>query len=539
MNKFIIVTFLLSYFLIVKPCNAQDLSSLTALPGDSIIDIELVMPDIEEDLIIDENLDDFFSEIMDSMMNSLFIENIIISEIAEANQSGIFPKDLPDSIYISRLQKTQQVISLSYNDVVKNLIRMYTERRRDQIEIMLGLSSYYFPMFEEVLDRYNLPLELKYLPVIESALNPKAVSRAGASGLWQFMYNTGRIMGLKTTSFVDERLDPMKSTDAAARYLKSLYEKYNDWHLALAAYNCGPGNVDRAIQRSGNKTSYWEIYSRLPRETRGYVPAYIAATYAMNYYREHNMTPRLAEIALATDTVHVSDYIHFDQLVATLDMKKEELRSLNPMYRRDVIPAKNNELYPLVLPQGKIAEFIDNDTIIFAWERNKYFPNNTIVQPTESSSASYVPVDIKGKAIVNYTVQQGDNVGYISSWFGVRTADLNYWNNIRNNLIRAGQKLVIYVPEDQKGKYERVNSMTFAQKQEMIGKSATSTTSATARTELPDPNYEYYTVKKGDTLWDIAQKYAGISSNEIMQLNNLRDGRSLYIGQQLKIKRKG
>jgi membrane-bound lytic murein transglycosylase D len=521
-----------SHFLFVNT-RAQDISSLIILPGDSVVDIEFVMPDMEEPLIEDENLDDFFSGMLDSMINSWFTDNMLTGN-TEINRAGTFPKDLPDSIYIQRLQETQQVISLSYNNTVKNLIRMYSEQRRDQVEIMLGLSSYYFPLFEEILDKYNLPLELKYLPVIESALNPKAMSRAGANGLWQFIYSTGKNMNLKITSFIDERCDPVKSTDAAARYLKSLYEKYNDWHLALAAYNCGPGNVDRAIQRSGNKTGYWDIYYRLPRETRGYVPAYIAATYIMNYYREHGIIPRVPEITPVSDTVHVADYLHFDQIAATLGMDKEELRSLNPMYRRDVIPAKAGETYPLVLPQEKISEFIDKDTVIFAWERDKYFPNNILVQPTENS-AVYVPVEIKGKTIVSYTVQQGDNVGYIASWFNVRTADLNYWNNINRNLIRTGQKLIIYVPENQKEKYEKVNSMTFAMKQEMIGKSA----SAATKIILPDPNYEYYTVKKGDTLWDIAEKYAGISSGEIMQLNNLKDGRSLYIGQQIKIKRKG
>lgn len=532
MNKFIIAL-ILSYFLFVNTGNTQDISSLTTLPGDTLVDIEFIIPEIEEPLIEDENIEEFFSEMMDSMINSWFVDNMLTGS-PEIRQIGAFPKDLPDSIYIQRLQNAQQVISLSYNSIVKNLIRMYSEQRRDQVEVMLGLSSYYFPLFEEVLDRYDLPLELKYLPVIESALNPKAASRAGANGLWQFIYSTGRNMNLKITSFIDERRDPVKSTDAAARYLKSLYEKYNDWHLALAAYNCGPGNVDRAIQRSGNKTGYWDIYYRLPRETRGYVPAYIAATYIMNYYDEHYLSPRIPEMTLVSDTIHVADYIHFDQIAATLGMDKEELRSLNPMYRRDVIPAKTGETYPLVLPQDKISEFIYQDTAIFAWERNKYFPNNMLVQPSETS-ANYVPVDIKGKTIVNYTVQQGDNVGYISSWFNVRTADLNYWNNISRNLIRAGQKLIIYVPDNQKEKYEKVNTMTFAQKQEMIGKS----TSATAKTILPDPNYEYYTVKKGDTLWDIAAKYDGISSNEIMQLNNITNSRSLYIGQQLKIRHKG
>ena len=532
MRKIIIVTFALFSFLFVNTGKAQDIINIDEdlIPCCSEPEQEQE-PEIEYPLVADEDLDDFFSDIMDSMIDSWLIENVL----TETYQPGVFPRNLPDSVYINRLREMQQVISLSYNDIVKNLILMYTERRRDQLEIMLGLSDYYFPMFEEALDRYNLPLELKYLPVIESALNPKALSRAGASGLWQFMLATGRSMGLRTTSFVDERNDPLKSTDAAARYLKSLYEKYNDWHLALAAYNCGPGNVDRAIQRSGNRNAgYWEIYHRLPRETRGYVPVYIAAAYAMNYYKEHNIRPRVPKITLVTDTVHVSDYIHFDQLVATLGIEREELRSLNPMYRRDIIPARPNERYPLVLPQEKISEFIYKDSIVFAWQREKYFPNNTLVQPTESTAGNFVPVDISGKARINYTVQQGDNVGYIASWFNVRSADVTYWNNIRNNLIRVGQRLLIYVPEDQKERYERVNSMTFAQKQEMIGRT---TTTAAAPAPL-DPNYEYYTVRSGDTLSSIAQRYPGISSNDIMQLNNMTNTR-LSIGQQLKIRRKG
>jgi membrane-bound lytic murein transglycosylase D len=400
----------------------------------------------------------------------------------------------------------------------------------------LGLSAYYFPIFEETLDKYNLPLELKYLPIIESALNPKALSRVGANGLWQFMYGTGKSLKLEITSFVDERRDPVKSTDAAARYLKQLYETYGDWYLAIAAYNCGPGNVNRAIRRSGNKTSYWDIYYRLPRETRGYVPAFIAATYVMSYYKEHNLLPRMPEISLVTDTILVNDYLHFDQVAAKLNINKDELRSLNPMYRRDVIPAKKDKPYPIVLPEDKIMEFIDLDTLVFAHEREKYFPKNTLVNPTESSGGYFTPVDIKGKAKVLYTVKAGDNVGFISSWFKVRSSDLKYWNNINRNLIRVGQKLAIYVPENQKEKYEKVNEMSFAQKQEMIGKSATA--AQKPEPEPLDPNYEYYTVKKGDTLWDIAQKYAGISSTEIMQLNKLANDRGLYIGQKLKIKRK-
>ena len=510
-------------------------SSDSLLLIDSLFTIDSVFIDttISE---INEDLNDIFSGKLDSLSNTWFIENAFLSDSSEVRILDNYPINLPDSVYINRLKETEQIIDLSYNKVVRNFITMYAEKRRKQVEIMLGLSAYYFPIFEEKLDKYDLPLELKYLPIIESALNPKARSRAGANGLWQFMYGTGKSMNLEINSFIDERRDPVKSSDAAARYLKKLYETYGDWHLAIAAYNCGPGNVNRAIRRAGGKTNYWEIYYGLPRETRGYVPAFIAATYIMNYYKEHLLSPQYPDIPLFADTIMVNDYLHFNQVAELLQMDKEELYALNPMYRTDVIPAKENKPYPIVLPQSKIMEFIDKDTSIFAHEREKYFPDNTLANPVQSSSGYFTPVDIKGKAKVLYTVKSGDNVGFISSWFKVRSSDLKYWNNINRNLIRVGQKLAIYVPENQKEKYDKVNSMSFAQKQAMIGKSATP--SEKPKPQPLDPNYVYYTVKKGDTLWDIAQKYAGISSTEIMQLNNLNDDRGLYIGQQLKIKKK-
>lgn len=488
------------------------------------------------ELDIDDMLNNVFSEKMDSMMSSWDIQNRFNFDNSEVRTLN-FPKNLPDSVYINRLKDIEQVVDLSYNKVVNNYIKMYTEKRRDLVEVMLGLSAYYFPIFEETLDKYDMPLEIKYLAIIESALNPTARSRVGANGLWQFMYGTARNMKLEITSFVDERRDPIKATDAAARYLSKLHDIYGDWHLAIAAYNCGPGNVNRAIRRSGGKRNYWEIYYRLPRETRGYVPAFIAATYTFEYYKEHNLVPRYPEIELSVDTVMVNDYLHFDQVSAKLDIEKEQLRALNPMYRRDVIPAKESKPYPLVLPNDVILDFVDLDTSIFAFERDKYFPDNTLMDPTTSNSSYFTPVDIKGKAKVVYTVKAGDNVGFISSWFHVRASDLRYWNNIRRDMIRVGQKLAIYVPEKEKEKYEQVTNMSFAQKQASIGKSSTPTT--TRETKPLDPNYEYYTVRKGDTLWDIAQKYAGISADEIMRLNELKNDRGLYIGQKLKIKRKG
>jgi membrane-bound lytic murein transglycosylase D len=492
----------------------------------------------------DEHVSDIFSEKMDSLANSWYIRNLFHDDFSQYRGVDEFPRNLPDSVYISRLQGIQQVIAMSYNSMVKDVIKFYTEKRRDQVEMMLGLSAYYFPIFEEALDRYNMPLELKYLPVIESALNPKAISRAGANGLWQFMFNTGRQLGLEISSFVDERRDPVKSTEAAVKYLWQLYQTYNDWYLAIAAYNCGPGNLDRAIKRSGGKRSFWEIYYYLPRETRGYVPAFVAASYVMNYYKEHNLIPRMPDISLQTDTLMIRDYLHLNQLEKTLGIEKEQLRSLNPMYRRDVIPAKPDKPYPVVLPNEKINPFIDLDTTVFAYEREKYFPDNKLGNPVGLQANYFTPADVEGKAKILYTVKSGDNVGFISSWFNVRLSDLRYWNNLHRDLIRVGQKLSIYVAPENKEKYEKLNSMTFTQKQASIGRSvrnnavASSANPNTTKPAMLDSSFEYYTVRKGDTIWEIAKRYPGISPDEILRLNNLSARSKISIGQKLKIKSK-
>ncbi|MFW6289533.1 MAG: transglycosylase SLT domain-containing protein [Mariniphaga sp.] len=507
--------------------------TMAIVPKDSMINVELEDTLLYEvDSMPDENLNDIFSVQIDSMANSSYIRELFHFDITEIDTSDNYPINIPDSVYIARLQNIQEVIPLSYNKTVKNIIRFYTERRRDQVEMMLGLSAYYFPIFEEVLDRYEMPLELKYLPVIESALNPRATSPVGANGLWQFMYGTGKQMGLEISSFIDERRDPMKATDAAIRYLNYLYNIYDDWYLAIAAYNCGPGNVNRAIRRSGNRRNYWEIYYRLPRETRGYVPAFIAAAYIMNYYRDHNLIPQMPEIPFQTDTMFVHDYLHFNQLAENLDMEKEQIQALNPMYRRDVVPAKAEKPYPLTLPHDKILEFLDKDSVIFAYQRNKYFPNNSLAGPS-SSSSYFTPADVAGKEEVTYTVKSGDNLGYIAEWFRVRLSELRYWNNIRGNLIRVGQRLTIYVPAGQQEYFSQFNSMSFAQKQASLGKTpVTSAASASSGSGA----YEYYTVKRGDTVWDIAGRYPGVTPQQILRLNNLTNRSSLAIGQKLRIR---
>ena len=259
--------------------------------------------------------------------------------------------EFPDSVYKERLSRINSIISLPYNSIIRSHIHVYTERRIESTCAILGLQDYYFPMIEDIFDSFGLPAELKYMAVIESALNPTAVSRVGATGMWQFLYSTGRLYGLTINSVVDERRDPVKATYAAARYLKDMYNIYHDWVLVIAAFNCGPGNVDKAIRRSGNHRDYWEIYYRLPRETRGYIPQFIAATYVMNYYKEHHIKPLQIDIPLSTDTIMVTKDIHLSQISEVMNVPIEELRALNPEYKTGLIPG-NTKPQSLTLPMN-------------------------------------------------------------------------------------------------------------------------------------------------------------------------------------------
>lgn len=523
-----------------------------------------------------EDASEQFAHDLDAMVSSLFSQNnYVVDTTSFVDSLGIFfidgfnePYDselvrgvLPDSVYIRRLQGLESVVDLPYNETVQSVITMYTERKRKNVETMLGLAAYYFPMFEETFDKYGIPLELKYMAVIESALNASARSRAGAMGLWQFMYGTGKLYGLEVSSYVDERRDPIKATDAAARYLKTLYNIYGDWHLVIAAYNCGPGNVNKAISRSGGKRDYWSIYYRLPKETRTYVPAFIAASYVMNYYKHHNLTPQKASFPIVTDTILISDYLNLKQVSEFMGLDLQLLRELNPMYRVDVIPARPEKPYPLCLPQEYVMGFLSNQDSVLAFNRNSYFPNNTIKTPTSSNSnnnlAARTPTNIEGRDKVLYTVKQGDNPGFIAQWFDVKLSDLKYWNNMRNNMIRVGQKLVIYVPEGKGDYYLAFNNLTFEEKNAAIGKTVptntkvqeTQTVAEAKESTTPNPallnkqmanaEFEIYTVRKGDNLWEIAKRYPGVSAETIKSLNNIKNPRDLYIGQKLKIQPKG
>jgi membrane-bound lytic murein transglycosylase D len=523
----------------------------------------------------DENLNKYFSDKLDSMVSSWYVQNAFLLDSTELAEADTLKQTLPDSVYIQRLQSMQSAVSLSYNNTVKNFITMYTVRKPKQVAVMLGLANYYFPLFEEALAKYNLPMELKYLPIIESALNPGANSSASAVGLWQFMYSTGKMYKLEISTFVDERRDPIKATDAAVRYLRDLYNIYKDWHLVIAAYNCGPGNVNKAIKRCGDQKDYWKIYYKLPKETRGYVPAYIAANYVMNFYQSHNIFPKSPDFPIITDTLMVNDYLHFNQVSEVIGIPVEQIRSLNPQYRRDIIPASKDRRYSLVLPQDQISAYIENESTIHDHRRAEFFPNNEIVNP-QNNYANQSPSDIKGRDKVYYSVKKGDNLGLIASWYKVHSSDLKYWNKIRKNYIKIGQKLTVYVPEGQGEYYSKINKMSFAEKQKSLKKNPTySSNSVTASSnavknsepapekvknndtnekvvvsqdsgktdssavkstaQSVDNEFVFYTVRKGDNFWTIAKKFPGVSNDDIMKLNKIKEANSLKVGQVLKI----
>lgn len=354
----------------------------------------------------------------------------------------------PDSVYMDRLQRLPTIIEMPYNQVVKQFIERYSDMLRGSVSYMLGAANFYMPIFEQALETYGLPLELRYLPVIESALNPNAVSRVGATGLWQFMLETGKRYGLEVNSLVDERRDPVKSSYAAARYLRDLYKIFDDWSLVIAAYNCGPNKVNQAIHRAKGSVDYWQIYPYLPKETRGYVPAFIAANYIMNYYCEHNICPMITELPISTDTIVVDKNLHLEQIAKVLNVNIEHLRALNPQYRRDIV---NGLTEPSVvrLPLSLVGSFIDNEDSIYAYKRDELLLKREVVavndiKPSYSKSkatkrrASKRSSRSRRKTV---TVRQGDTLSEIAKRNGTTVKKLRRLNGIKGSNIRAGKKI--------------------------------------------------------------------------------------------------
>jgi membrane-bound lytic murein transglycosylase D len=326
---------------------------------------------------------------LDSLMG-LYMSKTYLST-GDCNMKDENPTFTPEE-YIERLRRMPTIMEMGYNEIVQRFIDRYMGRLRHSVSFMLGAANFYVPIFEEALEAYQVPLELKYLPVIESALNPKAVSRVGATGLWQFMLGTGKQYGLEVNSLVDERRDPVRASYAAARYLRDLYRIFGDWNLVIAAYNCGPGNINKAIHRSGGLKDYWQLYPYLPAETRGYVPAFIAANYAMTYYCEHNICPMSTRLPLQTDTIVVDRDVHLEQISAVLDLDIEMLRSLNPQYRRDIVPGTTKK-YAIRLPMADTGRFIDMQDSIYSYRATELLTKRAVVdvnddQPTFRSKKS-------------------------------------------------------------------------------------------------------------------------------------------------------
>jgi membrane-bound lytic murein transglycosylase D len=456
----------------------------------------------------------------DNLLNSWYVKHYT----NKVNQSG-YNENIPvsDSIYVDRLSKLPKVIELPYNNVVRSCIDLYVNRRRNLVEYMLGMESFYFPMIEESLDKYGLPLELKYLTIVESALNPIALSRAGASGLWQFMLPTGKFYGLEINSLVDERRDPVKATDAACRYLKDLFAIYGDWNLSIAAYNCGAGNVNKAIKRAGGKMDYWAIYPYLPKETRSYVPFFIAATYAMNYYPYHQLHPVQTTLPLSTDTIMVSKLIHFEQIAEILQIDKEEIQALNPQYKKDIIPG-NSKPQVLKLPSVKAYAYIEMENTIAKHRESELFTNRDYVNQSA------------GPEKIIHKVAKGENLAIIGSRYGVTTANIRKWNRLKSNAVPRGRNLILYVDN---GGYTASNNKTANVPQTAPSTATTSVPKTTAtKSKAPHIATIPYKIKSGDSFASIARiiarRYPGYTHEDLMQLNNVSNP-NLKVGQYIKI----
>jgi membrane-bound lytic murein transglycosylase D len=417
-------------------------TSLLAAPREKNNILSLKQSITDDDIVFPESFDtDVYK-----LMTNWYLQNYAVLDADVENKPH---GEVSEETYIRRLAAIPSVIEMPYNQVVRKHIERYVYRSRTLVEEMLGMSLYYMPIFEQALEKEGLPLELKYLPIVESALDPNAVSRVGAAGLWQFMVGTGKGLGLEINSLVDERRDPYRSSAMAAKYLKNLYQIYNDWSLAIAAYNCGPGNVNKALHRKGDAGDFWDIYDELPRETRGYVPAFIAANYAMTYYKQHNISPSLASKPLITDTVSVNRRIHFAQIAQVLNIPIEEIRTLNPQYRADVIPGDNHP-YTLVLPSQQVYSFIMSEDSIDNY-RDDLYAHREVVEP--GGRVSTADEYLSGRAAladmrtINHKVARGETLASIADKYGMTTGELMSLNNMSNERVRRGDNLKVKAPE--------------------------------------------------------------------------------------------
>ena len=483
--------------------------------------------------------EDYTLDVTDSLLSLWYVhKSMLKGDTVSFNMDSVhFRSSVTDKEYLQRLADMNSFITLPFNETVRNYIILYSEKMPTKMSSMLALSQYYFPIFEEIFDRYGLPKELKYMAVIESAFNPVAVSRAGAKGMWQFMYNTAKMYGLTINSFVDERLDPVKSADAAARYMRDAYRIFGDWNLAVSAYNCGSGNVNKAMRRSGSR-EFWPVYNYLPRETRGYVPAFVGAMYAFTYYREHGLVPETDSMPVQVDTFHIRRMLHFQQVSALTGVSVEMLKKLNPQYVHDIVPGTAKEEYVLRLPYQYTSKFIENEDSVYAYNAKEYFSPATLQNIAVSGSAS--------SQRIAYKVKSGDYLGRIASRYHVTVKQIMEWNHLRNTNLRVGQVLYIYGkfngPVAQSSGASSKSSAASSSKGSASSDGATRASSkGSAATPPPadsaaEGTYTVYVVKSGDSLYRISQDYPGVSADDIMKFNGI--GTDIRPGMKLKIPKK-
>ena len=475
---------------------SQKIIQDTLIDGRSVAikELEPVSDSLVKKQLIDNEL---AAELDQKWLNELYSSSLfdtIYKSVSEMTYEEIDYPDLPTDTLKKRLAEldARTPFNIEYNPSLESVIKSYLKNRRKSMTKLMVLSDYYFPMFEKELDNHNIPLEIKYLSIVESALKPKAKSRVGATGLWQFMFTTGKQFGLDVSSYVDERSDPLKSTEAACKYLSSLYKIFGDWDLALAAYNSGPGNVTKAIRRSGGYKNYWNIRGHLPRETAGYLPAFLATMYIFEYAEEHGFQPvRPERTYIETDTIIVKKMISLEHVSELTGINIEELQFLNPSYKLDIIPVIKGENYSLRLPIEHVGSFVNNEEKIYEYATAEF-------NKREKPLPQFVNNDTK----IRYRVKSGDYLGKIARRYGVRVSQIKRWNGLRSNNLRIGQRLTIY---------PRTPGV------------AASNTSAksTQKKVTPSPNAKTYKVQEGDSLWSISQKFPGVSIENIRDWNGI------------------
>lgn len=517
-------------------------AALSASAAMSILDIKHSITD--PNVVPPESFETLTKELEESFYLRNYTERV---EMVDTTVSG---GGTPEQ-YSELLSRLPTEIEMPYNEIVGRFIDMYLTRRRTLVADMIALHNYYGNIFVEELTKENMPLELQYLPVIESALRPNAVSRAGAVGLWQFMPATARGLDLEINSLVDQRRDPRKSSRAAARYLRQLHDIYGDWSLAIAAYNCGPGNVNKALRRAGGgKKDFWEIYNYLPTETRGYVPAFIAANFVMNYFDHFGLKPTIVKHQLVTDTVQVSDRVHFNQIAQVLNIPVEEIRMLNPQFRKDIIPG-NNHPYALVLPSQQCLSYIISREAILTTDADQYV-RRTYVEPGVPRDSSALADNAPHLVNITHTVKRGENLRDIARRYGVSATDIKQWNKLSRGKVKAGQVLNIQVMQRAseaadttatasaapqtavKPDTTATVTKTVAEKPKEAVKPKAETTAPAKKAAAKPAGPTKYKVRSGDNLSKLARRF-GVTVKQIQDANGMGNSVALKAGQTITI----